>query len=65
MESGGSTPHSQGLSKIPILSRINPTPRIDTYFLKSHSNIVFPSTLKPEEIVRENGKRGKWIRKFV
>ena len=28
-----------------ILSRINPTPRIDTYFFKIHSNIIFPSIL--------------------
>ena len=30
---------------IPILSRINPIPRIDTYFFKVHSNIVLPSSL--------------------
>ena len=30
-----------------ILSRINPTPHIDTYFLKIHTNIVFPSTPRP------------------
>ena len=29
---------------IPILSRINPIPRIDTYLLKVYSNIVLPST---------------------
>ena len=29
---------------IPILSRINPIPRIDTYFFKIHSNIFLPST---------------------
>ena len=28
---------------IPILSRINPIPRIDTYLFKVHSNIVLPS----------------------
>ena len=38
-------PHSQEPS-IPILSRINPIPRIDTYFFKIHSNIVLPSTPK-------------------
>jgi hypothetical protein len=32
---------------IPILSRINTIPRIDTYFLKFHSNIVLPSTPRP------------------
>ena len=28
---------------IPILSRINPIPRIDTYLFKVHSNIILPS----------------------
>ena len=32
---------------IPILRRINPIPRIDTYFFKIHSNIVLPSTPWP------------------
>jgi hypothetical protein len=31
---------------IPILSRINPITRIDTYLFKVHSNIVLPSTPK-------------------
>ena len=31
-------------SNIPILSRMNPIARIDTYFFKIHSNIVLPST---------------------
>ena len=44
MEHGGSMPQSQGLSNIPILSRIVPIPRIDTYLFKVHSNIVLPST---------------------
>ena len=33
-------PHSQGISDIPVLSQINPIPRIDTYFFKVHSNIA-------------------------
>ena len=45
MESGGSMLHSQGPSNNPYLSRINPIPRIDTYFFKVHSNIVLPSLL--------------------
>ena len=44
MEPGGLMPHSQGL--IPILSRINPITRIDTYLFKVHSNIVLPSTTR-------------------
>ena len=32
---------------IPVLNRINPIPRIDTYFFTVHSNIVVPSTLRP------------------
>ena len=32
---------------IPILSRINPIPHIDSYFFKVHSNIVLPSTPRP------------------
>ena len=43
MEPGGSVPHSQGLLIIPILSRINPIPRIYTYLFKMHSNIALLS----------------------
>ena len=32
---------------IPILSQINPIPRIDTYLFKVHSNIVLPFTPRP------------------
>ena len=42
MKPEGSMPHSQGFSIIPILSRLNPIPRIDTYLFKVHSNIVLP-----------------------
>ena len=45
MEPRGSMPHSQGLSN--MMSQINPIPRIDTYFLKIHSNIALPSTPRP------------------
>ena len=31
---------NKGSPIIPILSQINPIPRIDTYFFKVHSNIV-------------------------
>ena len=34
----------KGSPIIPILSRINLIPRIDTYLSKVHSNIVLPST---------------------
>ena len=44
MEPGDLMPHLQGSSIIPILSRVNLTPRIDTYFFKIHSNIVLPLT---------------------
>ena len=37
----------KGSPVIPILSRINPIPRTDAYFLKIHFNIVVPPTLKP------------------
>ena len=39
MEPGGSVPHSQELLIIPILSRINPIPRIYTYLFKVPSYI--------------------------
>jgi hypothetical protein len=39
MEPRGSVPQPQGLSNMPILSRINLIPRIDTYFFKVHPNI--------------------------
>ena len=37
----------KGSPIIPILSRINPISRIDTYLFKVHSNIVLPSTPRP------------------
>ena len=37
----------EGSLIIPILSRINPIPRIDTYLFKVHSNIVLPKGLFP------------------
>ena len=40
-------PHSQELSNNPILSRINPIPRIDTYFFNIYSDIVFLSKPRP------------------
>ena len=36
-------PNSQGLSMIPILSRINPFSRIDTYLFKVYCNILLLS----------------------
>ena len=47
MEPGGSMPHSQGLPIIPILSSINPIPRIESYLFKVYSNIVLPKGLFP------------------
>ena len=35
-------PQSQGLSNNPYPQRINPIPRIDTYFFKVHSKGLFP-----------------------
>ena len=39
----------KGSPIIPILSRINPNTRIDTYLFKVHSNIVLPSTPRPPQ----------------
>ena len=47
MKPGGSIPHSQGLSNNPYPEPNNPTPRIDTYFCKIHSNIVLASMPRP------------------
>ena len=46
--SGDSIPHSQGLSNnsIPILSRINQIPRIDTYGISSRSILILSSHLR-------------------
>ena len=44
MERGGSTSIHKGSPIIPILSRINPIPLIDTYLFKVHHNNVLPST---------------------
>jgi hypothetical protein len=37
----------KGSPIIPILRWTNPIPRIDTHFIKIHSNIVLPSTPRP------------------
>ena len=43
---------SQGLSNNPFLNRINPIPRIDTYFFKIYSNIVYHLRLSlPKSLV--------------
>ena len=47
MEPGGSMRVHKDSPKIPILSRMNPITRIDTYLFKIHSNIVLPSTPWP------------------
>ena len=44
MKPEGSMPQSQS-PIIPILSRINLIPRIDTYFFKVHSNLILSSHL--------------------
>ena len=49
MERGGSMPYSQGLSNIPILSRINTITRIVIYLFKVPSNIVLSSTPRPPQ----------------
>ena len=41
MEPGDSMPHSQGFSKNPYSEPNRPNSRIDTYFFKVHSNIVY------------------------
>jgi hypothetical protein len=45
-----SIPHSLGPLIIPILSRINAMPRIDTYFFKIHTHFVYPSTPRPSAL---------------
>ena len=49
MEPGGQYRIHKGSPVIPILSRINLIPRIDTCLFKVHSNIVFPSTPRPPQ----------------
>ena len=49
MEYGGSMPHSQESPLIPTLSRINSIPRIDTYFFKVYSNIIFSTMARPKQ----------------
>ena len=39
----------KGSPIIPILSRINPIPRMDTHIFKIHFNIVLPSTTRPSK----------------
>ena len=62
MEAEGLVLHSQGLSNNPYPEPNNPNPRIDTYFLKIHSNIVLPSTPRPRSEERRVGKecRSRW-----
>ena len=47
MKPGGTMPSSQGLSNNPYPESIQPNSRIDTYFFKIHSNIVFSSMPRP------------------
>ena len=47
MKSGGSMPHTQGTSMIPILSQTNPIPPIDMYLFEVHSNIFLISSSRP------------------
>ena len=42
-----SMPHSHELSNNPILSKMNPIPRINTYLFNIHSNIALSSTPRP------------------
>ena len=56
MEPGGQFPIHKGSSIIPVLSRINPIPRIDTNFFKihlilsSHLRLGFPKGLFPVDL---------------
>ena len=47
LEPGTSMPHSQGPSNNPYPEPNQSIPRIDTYFSKTHSNIVLPSRRRP------------------
>ena len=47
MGPGGSMRIHKDPPIIPLLSRIKPIPRIDTYFFKIHYNIILPSTRRP------------------
>ena len=47
---------------IPILSRTNPIPRIDTYFFKIDSNIVLTSTPGPSWKFFYNWKKNKEVK---
>ena len=56
MKPGGSMPHTQELSNIPILNRITPIPRSDTYFFKIHFNISLPRSHLPVSLPVETFK---------
>ena len=62
MKPGGSIAQSQGSPIIRILSRINPIPRIDTYFFKIDSNIVLTSTPGPSWKFFYNWKKNKEVK---
>ena len=47
MEAGSSMQLHKRSPIIPILSQINPTPRIDADFFRTHPNFVLPFTLRP------------------
>jgi len=44
METKGSLPHSQVLTRVPILSQLDPVPTTTTHFLKIHLIIFLQST---------------------
>ena len=52
----------KGSPTIPILSSINPTPRIDTYFFKVHSNSVLPLSLGLSKLLFPVGLLAKVLR---
>ena len=64
METGGSMPHSQGLSNNPILSLINSIPRISTYLFKVYSTIVLPPTPKGVFLVGLTNSMAYGTRRF-
>ena len=63
MELGGPMAHHKGFQTNPILSRINPIPRIDIYLFKVHSNIVWEIKSRrlmwADHVARMESKVGK------
>ena len=65
MKPGGLCCTHKGSPINPILSRINPIPRIETYFFKILSNIVLPTKPRPSKGIFPAGVNVKMLKELL